>query len=77
MVFCLILITYTEHAYLHINLPVPGIAYLSRVCNSYAASVNEETFNAIAIHIGAHELGHRYCCICFFKSYNEKEISSE
>ncbi|XP_022340488.2 uncharacterized protein LOC111135072 [Crassostrea virginica] len=35
-----------------------GIAYLSRVCNSYAASVNEETFNAIAIHIGSHELGH-------------------
>lgn len=36
-----------------------GIAYLSRVCNSYAASVNEESFNAMIIHIAAHELTHR------------------
>lgn len=35
-----------------------GIAYLSRVCNSYASSVNEETFNAMIIHIAAHELAH-------------------
>ena len=36
-----------------------GIAYLSRVCNSYAASVNEESYNAMIIHIAAHELTHR------------------
>ncbi|KAK3104896.1 hypothetical protein FSP39_012833 [Pinctada imbricata] len=35
-----------------------GISYLSRVCNTYASSVNEELFNAISIHIAAHELGH-------------------
>ncbi|OWF52072.1 ADAM family mig-17 [Mizuhopecten yessoensis] len=35
-----------------------GIAYLSRVCLSYSASVNQEPYNALSIHIAAHELGH-------------------
>lgn len=77
MVFCLILIIYIEYVYFYINLFVLGIVYLFWVCNFYVVFVNEEMFNVIVIYIGVYEFGYRYCCICFFKLYNEIEILLE
>ena len=37
-----------------------GMGYLNSICHdSYAVSEVEETYNAVSIHIAAHELGHK------------------
>ena len=39
---------------------IKGMSFLNCVClKDWAVSENEETFNAIVIHIAAHELGHK------------------
>ena len=39
---------------------IPGMAYLNSMCSeAWSVSENEETYNAVAIHIAGHELGHK------------------
>ena len=52
--------------YLFVMLPfvslhsILGMGYLNSVCDdSWAVSTTEENYNAVTIHIAAHELGHK------------------